>query len=107
MATLTVTTTSFSGATLSPTACAGGGDKFLNDGKTKFYIKNNSGGSITVTIDAQGTPGGLTITDPTVTVGSGVEKIVGPFDPQYFNDTSGYVNLTYSGVTSLTIAPFN
>lgn len=104
MATLTSITPTFAGINLAPVAAAAGGDKFLNDGNTLLYIKNGGGSSINATVAAPGTPGGLTLTPPVVAVPAGGEKILGPFDPKYFNDASGFVNLTYSGVTSVTVA---
>lgn len=107
MATLAATTAAVTGTTFTATAAAGGGDKFLNYGNERLYSKNGGGGSITLTITPGGTPGGLTLSAVTVTVAAGAEKIVGPFNPQYFNDSSGYVNLTYSGVSSVTVAVIN
>ncbi len=105
MATLTVITPTYTGATFSPASAAGGGDKFVNTGNELLYIKNGGGSTITLTLDAQPVPGvGLTITDPTVSVTAGQEKIIGPFDPRYFTDSSGFLNLSYSAVTSVTVA---
>ncbi len=104
MATLTSIKPTFAGVALGAVAAAGGGDKFLNDGNTLFYVKNGGGSSINVTVAAPGTPGGLTLTAPVVAVAAGADKILGPFNPKYFNDASGFVNLTYSGVTSVTVA---
>lgn len=104
MATLIPIAPTFSGATLSPASAAAGGDQFLNDGRTLLYVKNGGGSSITITVDAQATPGGLTITDPTIAVAAGAERLIGPFNPIYFNDASGFVKWTYSGVTSVTVA---
>ncbi len=103
MATLTVIAPTYAGATFTTVSAAGGGDKFVNTGNELLYIKNGGGGSITLTLDAQ-TIAGLTITDPTVAVAAGAEKIIGPFDPKYFTDSSGFLNLSYSGVTSVTVA---
>lgn len=103
MATLTAIVPTFAGVVLGAAAAAGGGDKFVNTGNELLYIKNGGVGSITLTLDAQ-TVAGLTITDPTVAVAAGAEKIVGPFDPRYFTDATGFLNLTYSGVTSVTVA---
>lgn len=103
MATLTAIVPTFAGVSLGAAAAAGGGDKFLNTGNELLYIKNGGGSPITLTLDAQ-TVSGLTITDPTVTVAAGAEKIVGPFDPRYFSDSSGFLNLSYSAVTSVTVA---
>lgn len=103
MATLTVITPTYAGSTFSPAAAAGGGDKFVNTGNELLYIKNGGGSTITLTLDAQ-TVNGLTITDPTVSITAGQEKIIGPFDPRYFTDSSGFLNLSYSAVTSVTVA---
>lgn len=103
MATLTAIVPTYAGVSLGATAAAGGGDKFLNTGNELLYIKNGGGSPITLTLDAQ-TVAGLAITDPTVSVAAGAEKIVGPFDPRYFSDSSGFLNLSYSAVTSVTVA---
>lgn len=103
MATLTAVTPSVSGVSFSPVSAAAGGDRFLNTGGEVFYVKNAGGGSITVTVDAQ-SDGGVSYTDPTITVASGAEKVIGRFDPRKFNDSSGYVNISYSGVSSVTVA---
>jgi hypothetical protein len=42
--------------------------------------------------------------NPTVSITAGQEKIIGPFDPRYFTDSSGFLNLSYSAVTSVTVA---
>jgi hypothetical protein len=107
MATLTVISSAITGTVFAPVAAGAGGDVFANDGNTRYYVKNGSGGSLNVIIATPGLPGGLTLTPVTVAVGAGVEKILGPFPPQYFNNASGQVSLTYSGVTSMTVLPFN
>ena len=103
MATLTAIVPTYAGVSLGAAAAAVGGDKFVNTGNELLYIKNGGGSTITLTLDAQ-TVAGLTITDPTVSVAAGAEKIVGPFDPRYFTDSSGFLNLSYSAVTSVTVA---
>lgn len=107
MATLTVATPTIAGATFTAASAAGGGDVFANNGKTFLYIKNGDSGSHTVTITPQNTVGGAgyTISPIAVAVGAGVEKIIGPFDPQYFNNSSGQAVVTYDGVTSVTVKP--
>jgi len=39
-----------------------------------------------------------------IAVAAGAEKIIGPFDPRYFTDSNGFLNLSYSAVTSVTVA---
>lgn len=103
MATLASVAPTLAGANLGAAAAAGGGDRFLNTGNEQLYIKNAGGGSINVTIDAQ-TDGGVSYTDPVVAIAAGAEKLIGRFDPRKFNDSSGYVNISYSGVSSVTVA---
>lgn len=92
------------GTTLSFAACAGGGDTFINDGNTFLYVKNGSGGALTVTIAAPATPHGMTITAQAVSVGAGSEKCIKPYPQQFTQPAAATTNITYSGVTSLTIA---
>lgn len=107
MAALTVLTPAVSGALLGAVAAAGGGDTFVNNGSTLLYLKNGSGGSITVTIITAGaTRQGVAIADVSVVLAAGEERVVGPFDPSDFNGASG-ISLTYSGVTSLTVRPIS
>lgn len=111
MAALSVTTASTDGVTFSATAAAGGGDTFVNNGKTLFYAANGSGGDITVTFTAQnevtinGTS--LSVSDLAVVVEAGTDEMIGPFPTQIFNNSSGAVAVTYSGVSSLTVRPLS
>lgn len=103
MAALTVLTPTVNGALLGAVAAAAGGDTFVNNGDTLFYIKNASASQITVTFVTAGTTKqGIAIADVAVTVAAGAEKIIGPFDPTDFNGASG-VSVTYSDVTTVTV----
>lgn len=97
------------GASIDAAAVAAnaGGDTFKNDGKTFLYIRNDSAGSITLTLSATPTPAGLTITPPTIVVAATSTVLAGPFDPAYMNDANGNISITYSGVTTLTICPIS
>lgn len=106
MATLTVTQIPKTGVELALTAAAGGGDEFANDGNTVFIANNGSGGDITLTIVSQATADGLAIADRTVTLTAGDLEAVADLDPDIYNDSDGMVQVTYSGVTSLTVNPF-
>ncbi len=111
MATLTVQDIVEAGLTPSLSAAAGGGDQFILDSAQRvfFWADNASGGAITVTIAAQITAkevagfGSMTRDDLAVSVGAGVQKLIGPI-ANAFTDTSGFAQVTYSGVTSLTVA---
>ncbi len=110
MATLTVQTISESGKSASYASADGSGDVVANNGKLFLHIKNGSGGSITTTITAQttsvdsGTYGTLTKADASIAIGASGEAFIGPFHPLAFNDSSSQIEITYSAVTSLTIA---
>lgn len=104
MATLSVQDINTAGVTLSFAAAAGGGDQFSNDGKTLLYVKNGGGGSINVTIASQRACDQGATHNTVVAVANGSEKTIGPFPPERYNDASGNAQVTYSGVTSVTVA---
>ena len=106
MATLSVENIVVTGLNATDNAAAGGGDDFANDGEKTFVnIKNGSGGAITVTFDDTGSvePEGSTQFDPDVEVSvpASGERLCGPFPLSRFGKSVG---MTYSGVTSLTVA---
>ena len=47
---------------------------------------------------------GIALADLTFTLAQNAEKIIGPFAPLLWNDANGYVQITYSGVTAMTVA---
>lgn len=105
MAVLAKRTVSRSGVALAPAAASGGGDSFQNDGTIFVYIKNGGGGSITATAAIPLLVDGVAIASgKQVTVGAGAEVLFGPFPTSTYNDVNGNVNLTYSGVTSVTVS---
>jgi len=112
MATITVQTITESGITPTFASATAEGDVMDNDGKTFLMIKNGSGGSITVTVTAQvtsfdvGAFGPLTKSNATIAVGAGAEGMIGPFAPLAFNTNDSQISITYSGVTSVTVAGF-
>lgn len=94
--------------TVSLVAAAGGGDAFLNDGRTFLVVTNGGGAPITVTVVVQRTSipvaglGSVTFASIPVSVTNGTTKwIAVPSGP--YNDANGRVNVTYSGVTSVTV----
>jgi hypothetical protein len=104
MATLTVQDITLS-TSLTPSyaAAAGGGDDFVNNGRTFLHIKNGSGAPLVATINSlvncsQGFDHNIDITIP-----AGSEEMCGPFSTSRFN-SDGKVAITYDGVTSLTVA---
>ena len=105
MAALTSQTVSVTGLEATYAACAGGGDTFTNNGRTFVHIDNASGGDLTVTFDDTGSvsPAGATAFTPdvAVVVTAGESRFIGPFPTARFGTS---VAVTYSGVTTLTIA---
>lgn len=111
---ITVQAAADTGVNYTNQAAASGGDAFPNDGRTVLLFVNGNASSRTLTItkqnknpDAQGfNP--ITLSDTTVTIpGSGTNGglcVVGPFAQREYNDSTGLVQLAYSGVTSLTVA---
>jgi expansin (peptidoglycan-binding protein) len=109
MATLTPQDLALTGVAPTYNTAAAGGDVFVNDGKTYVHLKNGSGASIDVTFDAVASidtaqAGTIPVADTVVAVPAGGERIVGFLPPARFNNASGQVAMTYSGVTSLTVA---
>jgi len=105
MATLTVLNVVNTGLIDALVAAAGGGDAFPNDGATFFEVLNSSGAPITVTFVSQATDDGLALTDLAVVVAAGERRHCGPFKKRIYNDSTGLVQVTYSGVTTLTVGP--
>jgi uncharacterized protein (DUF697 family) len=88
-------------------AAAVGGDQVQNNGRTFLKITNGSGGAITVTVASQVTCSQGSTHNATNAVAAGATDLMGPFDTTRFNDANGYIQITYSGVTSLTIGAFS
>lgn len=77
---------------------------FNNDGRVIIRVDNQDTSDETVTITTPRTlTGGLTVEDPTVTVGSSSQKIIGPFPPGIYNDGQD-VSVSFSNGTSTTVA---
>lgn len=108
MAALTTQKPSTAGVALTYGSAAGGGDTFVNTGREFVHIKNQSGGTITVTISSGSNKCSFGVSnaahDITHALLTMTDAMLGPFSKDQFNDASGNVNITYSGVTSLTLA---
>ncbi len=107
MAILTVYKPALTGTVVTFASAAGGGDSFPNTGKEYFHAK--SGGTIvTITFDAPGACNfGLAANaahDAAGATPATGDTVYGPFDPLKFNDANGRVQVTYSVVTTLTVA---
>jgi hypothetical protein len=107
MATLSVQTIVETGLEPTYATAAGGGDTFPNTGEEFLHVINGSGSDRTVTITPTQTNasnpayGLLTKSAPAVTVTAGEERMIGPFPQGAYGQSPA---ITYSGVTSITIA---
>jgi hypothetical protein len=109
LATLTVNTVSLAGFRddNALVAAAGGGDAFAPGADTFFRINNGGGAPITVTFTTPATIGGIAIDNPAVVVTNAQSRLIGPFPYELFADpTTGLCVVTYSGVTTVTVAAF-
>ena len=102
--TLSVATCLYTGITPSFTSAA---DTVYvpNNGYTLIEVKNASGGEITVTVHSQiAAEEGQAASDLEVAVAATTgDKIIGPLKQGVWNDSAGYVMLTFSAKTSVTV----
>lgn len=104
MAVLTVEKPTTSGVASTLVAASAGGDSFANDGRVILRVQNGGASSITVTATATGQCNQGALHNATGSVSAGATNDFGPFPASQFNDGSGNVNVTYSAVTSVTVA---
>ena len=104
-------TPSTKGLTASPSSANSGGDEFINSGVEFLRVYNGHSGAQTITITANGT---TTVKHPTFgtlnkdsittySLAATTAYYFGPFHPAAWNDANGKVQITYSGVTSMTV----
>lgn len=108
MALLTLQTIVAAGLAPTTTAAAGGGDTVAlasaTDANSFLQVTNGGGSPITVTLaDPGATPAGNTTTAPANSVAAGATKLF-PLNPALVNPSTGVINVTYSAVTSVTVA---
>jgi len=92
------------GRTLTLSPAAGGGDRAPVGDGLFLLIRNGSGSSVTVTLDATGTAFNATpVADTAVVVAAGAEAIV-PLLRAYRSESDGLAGISYSSATSVTVA---
>jgi hypothetical protein len=114
MANLAIIDLTEAGATHTTAAAAGGGDTITpaaSDGRDFALFVNNGGGSpITVTIDdpTSTSPTAATAYNPdqAVTVTNGTAKMIRIRTSRALNTSTGLISITYSGVTTVTVAAY-
>ena len=87
-------------------AAAVGGDTFTNNGKVTFNVKNGDIAPVTITINSATACNYGFDHNIAIVVPAGGAVTVGPFQQGRFNNpaNNGLVDVTYSGVTLLTVA---
>ena len=107
MALLATQTISYAGIAETLVAAAGGGDEFTPEEGQFIKVVNGGGGSINVTIVTPGTFKGQAIADIVVAVPNGAHRLIRVTPPELFaNPADGKGDITYSGVTSVTVGVF-
>ena len=101
---LTVQSMTSAGVEVTFTAANADGNYFTNDGRTFIWIKNGDESDHNIIIDSPTSCNYGFTHDVTVEVTTGEDRLIGVFDTARFNDSNGRVNVTYSAVTSVTIA---
>ncbi len=91
------------GALRAPVAAAGGGDKYLNTGREIFIVNNGGGAPINVQITPTATVDGQAAAQRSMAIAAGAARMFGPYNPKDWNDATGYFNIGYSGVTTVTV----
>lgn len=110
MAALAIQVPTESGLSLTLSTASGGGDVFSNTGNEMLVIRNADATSKTVTVNTQVTSfdsnrfGKSVKENQVITVAAGATAVMGTFARNSFNNASGQVEVTYSAVTSLTVA---
>ncbi len=104
MATLVPQQITLAGTVVTYAAAAGGGDKALPGTNNVLRVKNDGVGSITVTLDSVVPSNFGDDVNPAIAVGAGVEKAILLSPASRFAGPDGLVSISYSGVTSVTVA---
>ena len=108
MALLTAQTIATTGLEATYAAATGGGDTVKPEEGVFLHYKNASVGAITITLVCEGTCtfGSSTPTHDRVVVCDAAEERFIPTWPvvQFGDSVTGLVSITYSGVTTLTVA---
>ena len=102
--TLTVQEVNRTGIAPSYTAASADGFFIPNNGRVMLHFKN-TGSSSVVTYVTPGTYASQALADLTTTVPATTgDLMVGPFPPDFFNDPSGKMLITFSSTTGVTVA---
>lgn len=106
MATLIPTAVASAGTLEAPAAASAGGDKCPPLDRSWIEVTNGGGSSITVTIPSYAAVRGQAAADRTVTIAAGATKKIPLYSDLNTNPADGLAAITYSGVTTVTVAAY-
>jgi len=111
MADLTIQDVVEGGLAATYAAASAGGDAVLNlAGDVFLHVRNGDAAQHTVTVTVQETShevagfGAMSKANLQVAIPAGAEAFIGPFPRAAFNDANGNVQISYDGVTNVTVA---
>lgn len=113
MATLAAQSFNETGTSLTLSAATVTGDQFINTEKQALLVNNGDATSKTVTVVSQiasfndSTFGIGVKQNQSVVIPAGGVALLGTFPRGAYNDASGFVQITYSAVTSVQVAVVN
>jgi len=78
---------------------AGTGYKFSNPGGNRLFVNNTGVATPNVVVLASGSFKGVvfSVNDQTISPGSGEQHGGGPYDPDIYNDSGGFVRVHFTG----------
>ncbi len=92
------------GVELTGVAASAGGDAYPNTGRETLFIINAEAAPKTVTVHSQvKADGDLTVSDAVFVCPASKTTVLGPFPAGVHNDANGLTQVTYSGVTTMTV----
>lgn len=104
MATLSYQQSQILGLAVALTAASAGGDKVPTTERGALLVRNGDVAAKTVTVTTPGNDKyGQARPDIAITVAAGATALIGPF-PSDLAGSDGLVDITYSAVTSVTVA---
>lgn len=85
-------------------AASGGGDTVAPGDDVFLHVKNADASDKTVTLVRPGTEFGQANPDVAVVVTAGEQRMIGPLSREFADASTGLISVTYSAVTSVTVA---
>lgn len=103
MAALAAQRVALSGLAPTYASATSGGDTAPVGGGLRLHVFNGSGAAVTVTVVTPGTIDGLSIGDAALVVPASGHGVI-PLNAVYRDPTTGRANITYSAVTTVSVA---